>query len=89
MSQLNKNLDMKKIYSNYTFVFSFLVLVVIATAINHSFLSWTNLSTLMLQSSIKGIIALGMDSYYHIRADRFVSRVAMCPCSRIRSSCSQ
>ena len=60
MSQLNKNLDMKKIYSNYTFVFSFLVLVVIATAINHSFLSWTNLSTLMLQSSIKGIIALGM-----------------------------
>ena len=60
MSQLNKNLDMKKIYSNYTFVFSFLVLVVIATVINHSFLSWTNLSTLMLQSSIKGIIALGM-----------------------------
>ncbi len=39
MSQLNKNLDMKKIYSNYTFVFSFLVLVVIATVINHSFLS--------------------------------------------------
>ena len=54
MSQLNKNLDMKKIYSNYTFVFSFLVLVIIATVINHSFLSWTNLSTLMLQSSIKG-----------------------------------
>lgn len=60
MSQLKKNLSFKNIYSNYTFIFSFLVLVIIATAINHSFLSWTNLSTLMLQSSIKGIIALGM-----------------------------
>lgn len=60
MSQLKNNLTFKNIYSNYTFIFSFLVLVVIATAINHSFLSWTNLSTLMLQSSIKGIIALGM-----------------------------
>lgn len=60
MNQLKNNLSFKNIYSNYTFIFSFLVLVVIATAINHSFLSWTNLSTLMLQSSIKGIIALGM-----------------------------
>lgn len=60
MSKLKNNLTFKNIYSNYTFIFSFLVLVVIATAINHSFLSWTNLSTLMLQSSIKGIIALGM-----------------------------
>ena len=60
MSQLKKNLSFKNIYSNYTFIFSFLVLVIIAIAINHSFLSWTNLSTLMLQSSIKGIIALGM-----------------------------
>ena len=60
MSQLKNNLTFKNIYSNYTFIFSFLVLVVIAIAINHSFLSWTNLSTLMLQSSIKGIIALGM-----------------------------
>ena len=57
---MNKKIDIKKFYSEYTFVFSFLVLIVIATAINHSFLSWTNLSTLLLQSSIKGIIALGM-----------------------------
>lgn len=57
---MNKNIDIKKFYSEYTFVFSFLVLMVIATIINHSFLSWTNLSTLLLQSSIKGIIALGM-----------------------------
>ncbi|MDR1831128.1 MAG: ABC transporter permease [Fusobacteriaceae bacterium] len=52
--------SLKKFYKEYTFVFSFLVLVVIATFINHSFLSWANLSTLVLQASIKGIIALGM-----------------------------
>lgn len=49
MSQLNKNLDMKKIYSNYTFVFSFLVLVIIATVINHSFLSWTKVRKVMIK----------------------------------------
>lgn len=60
MSQLKNELSLKNIYSNYTFILSFLVLVVIATIINHSFLTWTSLSTLLLQSSIKGIIALGM-----------------------------
>lgn len=57
---MKSNLTLKNIYSNYTFIFSFVVLVIIATIINPSFLSWTSLSTLMLQSSIKGIIALGM-----------------------------
>lgn len=57
---MRSNLTLKNIYSNYTFIFSFVALVIIATIINPSFLSWTNLSTLMLQSSIKGIIALGM-----------------------------
>ncbi|MDR1834665.1 MAG: ABC transporter permease [Fusobacteriaceae bacterium] len=52
--------NLKKIYKEYTFLFSFIVLVIIATCINHSFLSWQNLSTLALQASIKGIIALGM-----------------------------
>lgn len=57
---MKNNLTFKNIYSNYTFIFSFIALVIIATIINPSFLSWTSLSTLMLQSSIKGIIALGM-----------------------------
>lgn len=60
MNKLDKKSELKSIYSNYTFVFSFLALVIIATIINPSFLSWTNISTLMLQSSIKGIVALGM-----------------------------
>ncbi|MGF6906529.1 ABC transporter permease [Fusobacterium sp. PH5-44] len=60
MDKIAKKSGLKSLYSNYTFVFSFLALVIIATVINPSFLSWTNLSTLMLQSSIKGIVALGM-----------------------------
>lgn len=55
-----KQYKLKRTCSEYPFVFSFIALVTIATFINPSFLSWSNLSTLMLQSSIKGIIALGM-----------------------------
>jgi ribose transport system permease protein len=60
MNPGNRKTIFKKIYKEYTFLFSFIVLVMIATYINHSFLAWTNLSTLVLQASIKGIIALGM-----------------------------
>lgn len=51
---------LKKLYTNYTFLFSFLVLVVIETYFNPQFLSYGNLSLLLLQSTIKGIIASGM-----------------------------
>lgn len=50
----------KRFYSKYTYVFSFLLLIIIARAINNSFFSYANVSTLVLQSTIKGIIALGM-----------------------------
>ncbi|MDF2593672.1 MAG: Monosaccharide-transporting ATPase [Clostridia bacterium] len=50
----------KKFYSQYTYLFSFAVLVIIAIIVNDKFLTYSNLSTLMLQSAIKGIIALGM-----------------------------
>lgn len=52
--------NLKKIYTEYTFFLSFIVLVIIASIINPNFLSYANISTLMLQSSIKGIIAIGM-----------------------------
>jgi ribose transport system permease protein len=52
--------ELRKLYTNYTFIFSFLALVVIATYFNPDFLSYSNLSLLLLQSSIKGIIAAGM-----------------------------
>lgn len=57
----NQLLDkFKKFYTQHTYVFSFIALIIIATMINKSFLTYANLSTLMLQSAIKGVIALGM-----------------------------
>ncbi|MDF2891516.1 MAG: Monosaccharide-transporting ATPase [Clostridia bacterium] len=50
----------RKFYSEYTYLFSFMVLVVVAVIVNDKFLTYSNLSTLMLQATIKGIIALGM-----------------------------
>jgi ribose transport system permease protein len=46
--------------SKYSYLVSFLGLLTIATIINPMYFSYTNLSTLLLQASIKGIIALGM-----------------------------
>lgn len=59
---LNKQykLKFKKFYSEYTYLFSFIALVIVAAIINEKFLTYSNLSTLMLQATIKGIIALGM-----------------------------
>ncbi|SET17277.1 monosaccharide ABC transporter membrane protein, CUT2 family [Natronincola peptidivorans] len=54
------NKNFKKIYKEYSYVFSFIILVIIAIAVNKQFLTYSNLSTLIMQSSIKGIIALGM-----------------------------
>jgi len=58
-----KNLNWEKTWtfiSKYSYVVSFLGLLTIATIINPRYLSYANLSTLLLQASIKGIIALGM-----------------------------
>lgn len=57
----NSNMtQFKRFYSQYTYVFSFIALVIIATIFNDNFFTYANLSTLMLQSAIKGVIALGM-----------------------------
>ncbi|MDF1618269.1 ABC transporter permease [Petrocella sp. FN5] len=52
--------EVKKFSSQHTYVFSFFALLLIAVLINKNFLSYSYLSTLILQSTIKGIIALGM-----------------------------
>ena len=59
-SKKDSILKFKKFYSEYTYVFSFIVLITIAAVVNDKFLTYSNLSTLMLQAAIKGIIALGM-----------------------------
>jgi len=53
-------INLKRIYIEYTYIFSFIGLVIIAAIINDNFLTYSNLSTLIMQSAIKGIIALGM-----------------------------
>lgn len=59
---MNKNNKIKigKFYSQYSYIFSFILLAIIATIFNPNFLTYSNLSTLLLQSTIKGIIAMGM-----------------------------
>jgi len=51
---------MKYLYTNHTYIFSFLLLLAIMVFVNRGYLSFTSLSTLVLQSTIKGILALGM-----------------------------
>ena len=46
--------------SKYSYLISFIGLLAIATIINPLYLSYGNMSTLLLQASIKGIISLGM-----------------------------
>jgi ribose transport system permease protein len=49
-----------KLVTEYSFVLSFLLLVVIAAAVNRNFFSWANISNIFIQSCIIGLIALGM-----------------------------
>lgn len=63
MEKLTTNKTWEKIKqfnSKYSYVISFFALLIIATIIKPRYLSYNNLSTLALQASIKGIIALGM-----------------------------
>ena len=46
--------------SKYSYIVSFFALLIVATIIKPQYLSYANMSTLVLQASIKGIIALGM-----------------------------
>jgi len=49
-----------KIVSEYSFVLSFILLVIIAATVNHNFFSWANISNIFVQSCVIGLIALGM-----------------------------
>lgn len=52
--------NFKKFNSKYSYLVSFILLLALATIINPRYFSYRNLSTLVLQASIKGIITLGM-----------------------------
>ena len=44
----------------YSFILSLILLLVIATCVNPNFFSWTNVTNLFVQSSMVGLIAMGM-----------------------------
>ncbi len=50
----------KKLVSEYSFILSFVLLVVIAGVVNKNFFTWTNISNIFIQSSMIGLIAMGM-----------------------------
>ena len=50
----------RKLISEYSFVLSFILLIIIAATVNQNFFTWTNISNIFVQSSIVGLIALGM-----------------------------
>ncbi|MCL6270989.1 ABC transporter permease [Sansalvadorimonas sp. 2012CJ34-2] len=60
VQQKAKGEALKRFFSNHPYLISFAVLAVIATIINPDYLTYTSLSTLLKQSAIKGVIALGM-----------------------------
>jgi len=47
-------------YSKYGYIISFIVLVFIGLYFNKSFLSINNIMTLLVQASVKGVIAIGL-----------------------------
>lgn len=50
----------KKLISEYSFVLSFVLLVIIAGIVNKNFFTWTNISNIFIQSSMIGLISMGM-----------------------------
>ena len=50
----------KALFSDYSYLISFILIVAIAMIVNPNFLKWRNISSIFVQSSMTGIIALGM-----------------------------
>jgi ribose transport system permease protein len=50
----------KYLYTSHTYLFSFALLFALMVAINPAYLSYASISTLLTQSTIKGVLALGM-----------------------------
>lgn len=50
----------KKLFSDYSYLVSFILIVIIAAIVNPNFFGWRNITNIFVQSSVTGIIALGM-----------------------------
>lgn len=64
MNDMAKSVDMKalfkKLVREYSFILSLILLLIIATAVNPNFFSWNNITNIFVQSSMVGLIAMGM-----------------------------
>ena len=50
----------KRLFSDYSYMMSFILIVVIAASVNPNFFSWRNITNIFVQSSVIGVIAMGM-----------------------------
>lgn len=56
----SKKSAVRNYLTNYNFVVSFFLLLIIAVVVNPSFLRWSNISNLFVQGAIVGIVSMGM-----------------------------
>lgn len=59
--QLTPKTALKRLFTEYSYLVSFILILVIAVAVNPNFFRWRNVSNIFLQSAVStGFIALGM-----------------------------
>ncbi len=51
---------LKRLFSDYSYMVSFILIVSIAVSVNPNFFKWRNITNIFVQSSVIGVIALGM-----------------------------
>lgn len=57
---VNPGSVLKKLFSDYSYMVSFILIVSIAVSVNPNFFKWRNITNIFVQSSVIGVIALGM-----------------------------
>lgn len=60
LNKMNSKSIFKMLLREYSFLLSLALLMVIAGAVNPNFFTWTNISNIFVQSSMVGLIAMGM-----------------------------
>ena len=50
----------KRLFSDYSYMVSFILILVIALSVNPNFFTWRNITNIFVQSSVIGVIAMGM-----------------------------
>ena len=51
----------KRLFSDYSYMVSFILILVIALSVNPNFFTWRNITNIFVQSSVIGVIAMADD----------------------------